>query len=101
MKVNCAVEESTIGGRRQELLPQDKFVRDHVKPDDIVIISLGGNDIALRPTCCTALNMMSLLCCSTTSCIQRYGSSYAHSKIYLFCFTIICLGLPNGQVFLR
>ena len=70
------MEESTIGGRRQKLLPQDLFVRENVKPDDIVVISLGGNDIALRPTCCTAVNMVTLLCCSTTSCIQRCGNYY-------------------------
>eukprot|EP01036_Dinobryon_divergens_P022818 gene22818-31115_t len=69
--VNCAVEESTIGGRRLKRLPQDEFVRDNSKPDDIFVISLGGNDIALRPTCCTTLNMVSLLCCSTTSCIEK------------------------------
>lgn len=58
--INAAVEESTIASRDKALQIQDIFVRDHVTNDDFVIISLGGNDVALRPTTSTILNMLAL-----------------------------------------
>jgi hypothetical protein len=73
--LNCAIEESTIGSRaRGVLLPQDKFIRDNISQDDMLVISLGGNDIALRPSVCTICNILSLICCTTTSCIKACSS---------------------------
>ena len=34
-------------------MSHDEFVRDNIQPEDILICSLGGNDIALKPTCGT------------------------------------------------
>lgn len=48
--INCAVEESTLRERRSRLLDQDVVARDNLRNDDIVVVSVGGNDIALRPT---------------------------------------------------
>lgn len=49
--VNAAVEESTVEARtRGRLLPQDEVVRDLIAPGDVLVVSVGGNDIALRPT---------------------------------------------------
>jgi len=60
--LNCAVEESTLSDRfNGELLAHDAFVRDNLRADDIVIISAGGNDIALRPSVGTIINMIALL----------------------------------------
>lgn len=54
----CAsVEESTIWDRRNRLLPQDDFVREMVTKDDMLVISVGGNDVALNPTIRTAVAM--------------------------------------------
>lgn len=54
--INAAVEESTLADRSDgRLLPQDAFVRDHLRPADTLIVSVGGNDIALRPTAATAI----------------------------------------------
>mmetsp|Transcript_15554 Transcript_15554/g.25920 ORF Transcript_15554/g.25920 Transcript_15554/m.25920 type:complete len:192 (-) Transcript_15554:635-1210(-) len=73
--INCAIEESTIGTRScGNLLPQDRFIRDHITRDDVLVISLGGNDIALRPSVCTICNILSLICCTTTSCIKSCSS---------------------------
>lgn len=55
--INAAIEESTIGARNNGLLPQDEFIRDHITEDDILIVSLGGNDVALRPTVTTAVSV--------------------------------------------
>ena len=58
--INCAVEESTIGMRNAGLLDQDKFARENMTKDDVVIVSLGGNDVALSPTANTIFNMVKL-----------------------------------------
>lgn len=58
-----AVEESTIRDRSNGLLLQDEFIRDHLTQQDTVIISLGGNDVALRPSLRTALSMFVLTRC--------------------------------------
>jgi hypothetical protein len=70
--INCAVEESKISSRDSaRLLPQDEFVRDHISDNDILLISVGGNDIALATNPCTIISMLTLICCSTTSCISN------------------------------
>ena len=48
--INCAIEESALNERKEGLLSQDEFVRDHIKKDDILIVSVGGNDVALKPS---------------------------------------------------
>ena len=69
--VNCAIEESRIASRSHSAFPaQDKFCRDHLRPQDTLIVSVGGNDIALAPSCCTALNMATLLCCCPTKALE-------------------------------
>jgi hypothetical protein len=64
--INCSVEESTIGIRNKgrALLPQDQFLKDHLIPGDVVVVSLGGNDIALKPNASTILSMGWLTSCS-------------------------------------
>ena len=57
--LNCSVEESRIESRsRGKLLPQDQFVKDHITSQDVVVVSVGGNDIALFPQICTIANML-------------------------------------------
>jgi hypothetical protein len=59
--VMSAVEASTAADRYHfGLLEQDKFIRDRVTADDIIIMSVGGNDVALSPTIATAVNMFLL-----------------------------------------
>lgn len=55
--INAAIEESTIAKRVNGLLPQDKFINEHIQNDDILIVSVGGNDIALSPSIPTMWNM--------------------------------------------
>ncbi len=48
--INAAVEESLVAERDGDrLLAHDIFVRDRLAFDDILIVSVGGNDVALRP----------------------------------------------------
>lgn len=70
--INAAVEESTLGSRRDgRLLPQDVFVRDHLRPEDVVVSSLGGNDVALAPTLATVCSIVPLVWCSTKGAVER------------------------------
>eukprot|EP00435_Cladocopium_sp_Y103_P026180 s913_g6.t1 len=69
--INGAVEESCISQREVEgLLAQDKFIRDSLTEDDILVVDVGGNDVALRPTCGIIVNM-ALLLYLTPTCFIR------------------------------
>jgi hypothetical protein len=69
--INAAIEESTLGQRAcGHLLPQDVFLRDHVRAHDVLVVSVGGNDIALRPAPCTILSILTVLACNTAPCIE-------------------------------
>lgn len=60
--INAAIEESTIGLRQGGvLLPHDSFVQRRIKEGDVLLVSCGGNDIALRPTAWTVISMVTLL----------------------------------------
>ena len=71
--INCAVEESTIGMRAKgtKLLQQDEFIRDHVTEDDVIICSVGGNDIALKPTAQTVVGIAWLSRCASSANVRQ------------------------------
>eukprot|EP00051_Salpingoeca_urceolata_P005166 m.70860 g.70860 ORF g.70860 m.70860 type:complete len:353 (+) comp14102_c0_seq1:669-1727(+) len=58
--VNTAVEESTLADRADGLLAQDQIIRDNLTEKDYIVVSVGGNDIALRPSLRTISNMLVL-----------------------------------------
>ena len=69
--INTAVEATTLNGRACcQLLKQDKFLKNHVRKDDIVVVSVGGNDIALMPCLCTIVNIGLISCCTPYSCVE-------------------------------
>ena len=60
--INSAVEESSIGTRAcNHLQEHDKFIQTNISQDDILVVSVGGNDIALKPNLCTIINAALLL----------------------------------------
>jgi len=72
--INTAVEATTLGSRSGScgaLYAQDRFIQEHITENDTLIVSVGGNDIALMPTPCTIAAMANLVCCTTTGCIRR------------------------------
>mmetsp|Transcript_150399 Transcript_150399/g.481353 ORF Transcript_150399/g.481353 Transcript_150399/m.481353 type:complete len:320 (-) Transcript_150399:120-1079(-) len=79
--LHTARQESTLGqrleGEGHGLLPQDEFIRDHITEDDVLIVDLGGNDVALRPTTWTALNMAALIYLSATCVIRSLSFAVA------------------------
>jgi len=69
--INTAVEATTLNERCLKLRPQDKFLRDNIGSNDTLIVSIGGNDVALFPTPCTIVSMLTGLLLPT-QCIT-YG----------------------------
>ena len=55
------MEESTLNERTFRLLSQDKFIQDHISEDDILIVSVGGNDVAWAPCPCTIASILCLV----------------------------------------
>jgi hypothetical protein len=64
--INTAVEATTLNERTYKLRPQDIFLRDNISSEDVLIVSIGGNDIAMCPTPCTILSMAGLMCLPTS-----------------------------------
>lgn len=57
--INCAVEQTTLRDRvYNKLFPQDELVRDNLKACDVLVVSVGGNDVALRPTLAIGLSVL-------------------------------------------
>jgi len=69
--IMTSIEESTIAERDRDLLVQDKFVQHYLTAQDYLVVSMGGNDVALKPTLRTAVNMMALL--RSPECMIRSG----------------------------
>lgn len=84
--VNAAVEESTLGSRQsgKRLLPHDEFIRDNLKPEDVLLISIGGNDIALRPTLTTAAQMARLVHAASDAAIEAGTAGGLSHFVHMF-----------------
>ena len=79
--VNAAVEESRLADRAGgRLLPQDEVLRDSLADGDVLVVSVGGNDIALSSSLATKAALVALLglplpsCCSAL-CPPRLGGA--------------------------
>jgi len=69
--INTAVEESCMSQREEGgILPQDIFIREHVTENDVLVVDVGGNDVALRPTIGVILNIAWLLYLTPTPLIK-------------------------------
>ena len=73
------MEATTLNERWYGLRSQDQFLRDNIQKDDVLIVSIGGNDIALYPTPCTICSIVGALSLPR-SCVEN-GTS---------CFTMPC-----------
>jgi hypothetical protein len=80
--INAAVEESTIADRSggRSLLPQDAFVRDTLTPEDVLVVSLGGNDVALKPSAATVAAFASILSFASDEAIDA-GTALGFGQI--------------------
>ncbi|KAF2627135.1 hypothetical protein BU25DRAFT_69874 [Macroventuria anomochaeta] len=73
--INTAVEESMLRERDQELLTHDKFIRDNIRSEDVLIVSVGANDIALKPLPCTIRHMLLLAWATPRSSLEKGTAS--------------------------
>ncbi|KAF1928068.1 uncharacterized protein M421DRAFT_421255 [Didymella exigua CBS 183.55] len=83
--VNTAVEESMLRQRDEELLPHDKFIRDTIRSEDVLIVSVGANDIALKPLPCTILHMLQLAWITPRSSLEKGTASSLKYFNKMFC----------------
>jgi lysophospholipase L1-like esterase len=68
--INAAVEESMLRERDVELLAHDAFIRDSITSNDVLVVSIGANDIALRPSKQTIWHMADLAWMTRRCCIE-------------------------------
>jgi hypothetical protein len=76
--INTAVEASTLKERENELLEHDKFIRDNIRAEDVLIVSVGANDIALSPTFATMRHMVQLAWLTPRSSLEK-GTAWSLS----------------------
>lgn len=76
--LNLAVEESMLRERANTLLEHDTFICDNIRAEDILIVSIGGNDIALKPTLSTAASMLQLAYLTPLGSLER-GDAWSMS----------------------
>ena len=69
--INTAVEESMLRDRDEGLLAHDKFIRDNIRSEDVLVVSVGANDIALRPLPCTVRHMLQLAWATPRSTLEN------------------------------
>jgi hypothetical protein len=69
--INTAVEASTLNERTFCLRMQDRFIRDNIQPEDVLVVSVGGNDVALLPLPCTICAIVGLLHCVPESFVEH------------------------------
>ena len=71
-------------------------MRDNLQSNDVLIVSVGGNDIALSPTPCTIASMVGLICCTPQSFIKNGFSCWSCPLDDCCCgcgtSTLSCLG---------
>lgn len=103
--INTAIEESTLGNREAGFLrAQDRFIRDHITENDTLIVSVGGNDIALRPHPFTIFNILVLqrcvpqfiINCCFCSCVLQCTCWDYPCPACVSCLPCCCLGCPPG-----
>jgi hypothetical protein len=66
--------------RTFRLRPQDRFLRENIQGNDILIVSIGGNDVAMAPTPCTIILQFvrtqdAIILYRTRMCLWYYSMS--------------------------
>jgi hypothetical protein len=69
--INTSVEATTLAQRKDHLLFQDKLIRDHVTQNDTLVVSIGGNDVVLKPSVATIASMLWLSKMSTLENVRN------------------------------
>lgn len=69
------MEASLLRERDDGLLEHDAFIRDSITSNDILIVSVGANDIALSPNAATMRHMLDLAWTTRRCCIEEGSAS--------------------------
>ena len=95
--LNTAVEATSLNSRACcQLLPQDQFIHDHITSQDYLVVSIGGNDLALTPVLATIVNIIPLLCLTPQACIERMACA-CPPNTHIDCGCVGC-GAPGCLV---
>ena len=78
--INAAIEGTTLADRDKHLLPQDNFVRQSIQECDSLIVSVGCNDIAHKPTWLTIAAVASLMLTPKWMLRRGYGIGFPHLR---------------------
>lgn len=81
--INCAVEEAGITDKNN-LNVQDRFIRDNITSEDILVVSLGGNDLVLKKIMTIIGELFGILFVKSTEDILANFKDYIPNIIELF-----------------
>lgn len=91
--INTAVEATSLNTRSLgRLTGQDEFIRDNVGEDDVLIVSIGGNDVALEPLLCTVCSVAGMVWCTPSICLECALACPPNQHCDPGC---LCCGLPG------
>ena len=99
--INTSVEASTLNERTFKLRSQDKFLRENIDPEDTLVVSVGGNDVALCPCPCTIASILCLIALPN-SCINdgvTFGNVPVRNRMNEFYVSLIC-AVTHGHILL-
>lgn len=72
---------------------QDTFIRDNITSEDVLVVSIGGNDVALQPLLGTIIAISALVCC-TPQLMLEHCACAAPPNLNVDC-GCLCCGLPG------
>eukprot|EP00933_Yihiella_yeosuensis_P017745 TRINITY_DN14771_c0_g3_i1.p1 TRINITY_DN14771_c0_g3~~TRINITY_DN14771_c0_g3_i1.p1 ORF type:complete len:354 (-),score=46.61 TRINITY_DN14771_c0_g3_i1:553-1587(-) len=91
--LNTAVEATSLSDRALcWLLAQDRFISRNITSDDYLVVSVGGNDIALKPLLCTVVNMLAMTWCVPQVCLEKFACGFPPVTPPQLCIDTGCLG---------
>jgi hypothetical protein len=95
--INSAIEATALNHRAcGRLLPQDDFIRRNITEDDMLIVSVGGNDVALQPLLCTVCSALGLVWCGgPVSVMERCACACPPSIARCCDLGCVGCGVPN------
>lgn len=69
--INCAVEEACVEEKMNSLNSKDMRVQSYIKKEDILVVSLSGNDLSLKMSLSNKLRMAKLIYMTSKADIQK------------------------------
>ncbi|KAL5116493.1 hypothetical protein ACEQ8H_005614 [Pleosporales sp. CAS-2024a] len=82
--INTSVEESMLRERDKNLLSHDEFIRDNLGAEDVLIVSVGANDVAYKPLPCTIRHMLQLAWLTPRKSLENCSASSLSYFKHLF-----------------